>query len=137
MQTHTVYVFLTFLGYCMLIQGAKHQKAPCAKSLVDACRRTLPLLTFSSNQLVPCTLLSTRANMPAVTLPMTFANSFWSQDYRRGLETLYGKLDGVRRLARAVLLSSESPQGLTENVEIYNFVKVFLLKEFNHSSSME
>lgn len=33
--------------------------------------------------------------MPAVKLPMTFANSFWSQDYRRGLETLYGKLDEV------------------------------------------
>ena len=33
--------------------------------------------------------------MTAVTLPLTFANSFWTEDYRRGLETLYKKLEQV------------------------------------------
>lgn len=36
--------------------------------------------------------------MPALTLPLTFANSFWSQDYRQGLETLYRKLEQVLEL---------------------------------------
>ncbi|GJJ11361.1 hypothetical protein Clacol_005593 [Clathrus columnatus] len=51
--------------------------------------------------------------MPAITLPMTFANSFWSQDYRRGLETLYQKLE----------------EGLIEDIEIFNFIKARALAE--------
>lgn len=34
--------------------------------------------------------------MPVLSLPLTFANSFWSQDYRKGLQVLYGKLEQVR-----------------------------------------
>lgn len=33
--------------------------------------------------------------MPVLSLPLTFANSFWSQDYRKGLQVLYGKLEQV------------------------------------------
>jgi hypothetical protein len=36
-----------------------------------------------------------QAVMPALTLPPSFTNSFWSQDYRRGLETLFDKLEQV------------------------------------------
>ncbi|EJD07412.1 uncharacterized protein FOMMEDRAFT_100626 [Fomitiporia mediterranea MF3/22] len=45
--------------------------------------------------------------MPALTLPSTFANSFWSQDYRRGVEILYTKLE----------------QGVVENDEIIAFIR--------------
>ncbi|KIJ55243.1 hypothetical protein M422DRAFT_23852 [Sphaerobolus stellatus SS14] len=51
--------------------------------------------------------------MPALTLPPTFSNSFWSQEYRRGLETLYDKLD----------------QGVAENLEVFNFIKARALAE--------
>lgn len=34
--------------------------------------------------------------MAVVSLPLTFNNSFWTQDYRKGLEVLYGKLEQVR-----------------------------------------
>ncbi|KAL4063091.1 hypothetical protein J3A83DRAFT_4297301 [Scleroderma citrinum] len=44
--------------------------------------------------------------MAVVSLPLTFTNSFWSQDYRKGLETLYGKLE----------------QGVAENGEIVAFI---------------
>lgn len=30
-----------------------------------------------------------------LTLPLTFANSFWTPDYRTGLEVLIAKLDEV------------------------------------------
>ena len=33
--------------------------------------------------------------MAVLSLPLSFLNSFWSQDYRRGLETLFGKLEQV------------------------------------------
>jgi hypothetical protein len=33
--------------------------------------------------------------MAVLSLPLSFSNSFWSQDYRRGLETLFGKLEQV------------------------------------------
>ncbi|KAH8116279.1 hypothetical protein DFH11DRAFT_1828006 [Phellopilus nigrolimitatus] len=45
--------------------------------------------------------------MPALTLPLTFANSFWSQNYRQGIETLYTKLE----------------QGIEENEEIVAFIR--------------
>jgi hypothetical protein len=33
--------------------------------------------------------------MAVLSLPLSFNNSFWSQDYRSGLEVLYHKLDQV------------------------------------------
>jgi len=42
--------------------------------------------------------------MAVLSLPLTFTNSFWSQDYRRGLEVLYGKLEQVR--AAHILLAA-------------------------------
>ncbi|TFK51765.1 hypothetical protein OE88DRAFT_1658375 [Heliocybe sulcata] len=45
--------------------------------------------------------------MAVLSLPLSFNNSFWSQDYRRGLEVLYGKLG----------------QGVAENEEIVAFVR--------------
>ena len=34
--------------------------------------------------------------MAVLSLPLTFQNSFWSQDYRTGLEVLYTQLEKVR-----------------------------------------
>lgn len=34
--------------------------------------------------------------MAVLSLPLSFTNSFWSQDYRKGLEVLYKKLEQVR-----------------------------------------
>ena len=34
--------------------------------------------------------------MAVLSLPLSFTNSFWSQDYRKGLEVLYQKLEQVR-----------------------------------------
>ncbi|KDQ61776.1 hypothetical protein JAAARDRAFT_123616 [Jaapia argillacea MUCL 33604] len=45
--------------------------------------------------------------MAVLSLPLTFTNSFWSQDYRKGLEVLYGKLE----------------HGVTENDEIVAFIR--------------
>ncbi|EJD48326.1 hypothetical protein AURDEDRAFT_61186 [Auricularia subglabra TFB-10046 SS5] len=45
--------------------------------------------------------------MPVLSLPQTFANSFWSQDYRKGLQVLYGKLE----------------QGIDESAEIVSFIR--------------
>ena len=47
--------------------------------------------------------------MAVVTLPLTFQNSFWSQDYRAGLEVLFGQLEKVRLVpsqSRNLLLTS-------------------------------
>ncbi|KAH0836666.1 hypothetical protein J3R83DRAFT_8385 [Lanmaoa asiatica] len=44
--------------------------------------------------------------MAVLSLPLTFTNSFWSQDYRTGLEVLYNKLE----------------QGVAENDEIVAFI---------------
>ena len=33
--------------------------------------------------------------MAVLSLPLTFTNSFWTQDYRKGLEVLYSKLEQV------------------------------------------
>lgn len=35
--------------------------------------------------------------MAVLSLPLTFSNSFWSEDYRKGLEVLYAELEKVRR----------------------------------------
>ncbi|CAK5273950.1 unnamed protein product [Mycena citricolor] len=45
--------------------------------------------------------------MAVLALPLSFTNSFWSQDYRRGLEVLYSKLE----------------QGIEENDEIVTFIR--------------
>jgi hypothetical protein len=34
--------------------------------------------------------------MAVLSLPLSFNNSFWTQDYRKGLEVLYTKLEQVR-----------------------------------------
>ncbi|KAL9713703.1 Rho-GTPase-activating protein 8 [Leucoagaricus gongylophorus] len=45
--------------------------------------------------------------MAILSLPLSFNNSFWTQDYRRGLEVLYRKLE----------------QGVAENQEIIDFIR--------------
>ncbi|KIJ65674.1 hypothetical protein HYDPIDRAFT_175034 [Hydnomerulius pinastri MD-312] len=45
--------------------------------------------------------------MAVISLPLTFTNSFWTQDYRKGLEVLYNKLE----------------QGVAENDEIVAFIR--------------
>ena len=34
--------------------------------------------------------------MAVLSLPLTFSNSFWTEDYRKGLEVLYKQLEQVR-----------------------------------------
>ncbi|KAJ7245122.1 hypothetical protein B0H12DRAFT_1325359 [Mycena haematopus] len=51
--------------------------------------------------------------MAVLSLPLSFTNSFWSQDYRRGLEVLYAKLD----------------QGVHENDQILAFVRARAVAE--------
>ncbi|KAF8273068.1 hypothetical protein EI94DRAFT_1795447 [Lactarius quietus] len=46
-------------------------------------------------------------NMAVLSLPLSFSNSFWTQDYRKGLEVLYDKLE----------------QGASENAEIIAFIR--------------
>ncbi|EJU03551.1 hypothetical protein DACRYDRAFT_64483 [Dacryopinax primogenitus] len=58
--------------------------------------------------------------MPVVTLPLTFSNSFWTQDYRHGLEHLYGKLQ----------------QGVGENAEIIAFIKARITAERGIASTL-
>ncbi|KAG8929178.1 hypothetical protein FRC02_005910 [Tulasnella sp. 418] len=58
--------------------------------------------------------------MPVLTLPSTFNNSFWSQDYRKGLEVLYAKLE----------------QGVAENGEILAFIKARIHAERNFAATL-
>ncbi|GLB41896.1 putative protein with domain found in Dishevelled, Egl-10, and Pleckstrin (DEP) [Lyophyllum shimeji] len=51
--------------------------------------------------------------MAVLSLPLTFTNSFWSQDYRRGLEVLFNKLE----------------QGVAENAEIVAFIRARAVAE--------
>ncbi|KAK6992218.1 hypothetical protein R3P38DRAFT_3408860 [Favolaschia claudopus] len=51
--------------------------------------------------------------MAVLSLPSSFNNSFWSQDYRRGLEVLYAKLE----------------QGVQENDQILTFVRARAVAE--------
>nr|GAT46765.1 predicted protein [Mycena chlorophos] len=51
--------------------------------------------------------------MAVLSLPLSFNNSFWTQDYRRGLEVLYAKLE----------------QGVAENDEIIAFVRARAVAE--------
>jgi hypothetical protein len=38
--------------------------------------------------------------MAVLSLPLSFSNSFWTQDYRKGLEVIYDKLDQVLAATR-------------------------------------
>ncbi|KAG6845506.1 hypothetical protein H0H87_008403 [Tephrocybe sp. NHM501043] len=51
--------------------------------------------------------------MAVLSLPLSFTNSFWSQDYRRGLQVLFTKLD----------------QGVAENAEIVAFIRARAVAE--------
>lgn len=53
--------------------------------------------------------------MAVLSLPLTFTNSFWTQDYRKGLEVLYGKLEQVCFLHLSLSTSySLAPGGYRE-----------------------
>jgi len=43
----------------------------------------------------------TTINMPPVTLPPSFYNSFWSPDYRSGLDVLFKNLEQVGQYRRS------------------------------------
>ncbi|KAJ3561448.1 hypothetical protein NP233_g10185 [Leucocoprinus birnbaumii] len=58
--------------------------------------------------------------MAVLSLPLSFTNSFWSQDYRRGLEVLYRKLE----------------QGVAENQEIVDFIRARSLAEAQLAGSL-
>ncbi|KAF9045812.1 hypothetical protein BDZ89DRAFT_979706 [Hymenopellis radicata] len=51
--------------------------------------------------------------MAVLSLPLSFTNSFWSQDYRKGLEVLFNKLE----------------QGTAENDEIVAFIRTRIVAE--------
>ncbi|KAJ6581367.1 hypothetical protein B0H19DRAFT_1060957 [Mycena capillaripes] len=59
--------------------------------------------------------------MAVLSLPLSFTNSFWSQDYRRGLEVLLG--------ARTPVLYAKLEQGIHENDEILAFVRARAVAE--------
>ncbi|KZV71565.1 hypothetical protein PENSPDRAFT_734057 [Peniophora sp. CONT] len=58
--------------------------------------------------------------MAVLSLPLSFTNSFWSQDYRRGLEIIFAKLQ----------------QGVAENEEIIAFVRARALAEANLAAAL-
>ncbi|KAN0102514.1 hypothetical protein V8E52_011358 [Russula decolorans] len=58
--------------------------------------------------------------MAVLSLPLSFNNSFWTHDYRNGLEVLYNKLE----------------QGAAENVEIVAFIKDRAQAEENISAAL-
>jgi hypothetical protein len=47
--------------------------------------------------------------MAVVTLPLTFQNSFWSQDYRTGLEVLFAQLEKVCAQPGSLFLVTSHP----------------------------
>ncbi|KAG6813158.1 hypothetical protein H0H92_013565 [Tricholoma furcatifolium] len=51
--------------------------------------------------------------MAVLSLPLSFNNSFWSQDYRRGLQVLFNKLDQARAIAEGHLAAALTNPGLT------------------------
>ncbi|KAI0322821.1 hypothetical protein OF83DRAFT_1048625 [Amylostereum chailletii] len=58
--------------------------------------------------------------MAVLSLPLSFTNSFWSQDYRKGLEVLYNKLQ----------------QGVAENDEIIEFIRARAIAEANIAAAL-
>lgn len=63
--------------------------------------------------------------MAPITLPLSFTNSFWSQDYRKGLQVLFSKLEQVcaQNNTYPIILTIIC-QGLAENDEIVAFIRV-------------
>lgn len=59
--------------------------------------------------------------MAVLSLPLTFTNSFWTQDYRKGLEILYSKLE----------------QGVVENQEIVAFIRARAAAEAQIATSLQ
>ncbi|CAE6519375.1 unnamed protein product [Rhizoctonia solani] len=57
---------------------------------------------------------------PSVSLPLTFQNSFWTPDYRTGLNVLFDKLE----------------QGIAENAEVVTFVRSRVAAERNLAASL-
>ncbi|QRV88863.1 Rho-GTPase-activating protein [Ceratobasidium sp. AG-Ba] len=57
---------------------------------------------------------------PNVSLPLTFQNSFWTSDYRTGLNVLFSKLE----------------QGIVENAEIVSFIRARVAAERTIASSL-
>jgi hypothetical protein len=64
--------------------------------------------------------------MAVLSLPLTFTNSFWTQDYHKGLQILYDKLEQVCTLSFAQFcpFGNNNMQGVAENEEIVTFVRV-------------
>ncbi|VDC00964.1 unnamed protein product [Peniophora sp. CBMAI 1063] len=58
--------------------------------------------------------------MAVLSLPLSFTNSFWTQDYRRGLEVIFAKLQ----------------QGVVENEEIISFVRARAVAEANLAAAL-
>ena len=64
--------------------------------------------------------------MAVLSLPLSFTNSFWSQDYRSGLEVLFKKLDQVTCFFTTRNFVTHNPsQGTVENAEIVAFIRVY------------
>jgi hypothetical protein len=59
--------------------------------------------------------------MAVISLPLTFNNSFWTQDYRTGLDIVFKKLE----------------QGIAENDEIVAFVRARAVAEGNFATSLK
>ncbi|KAI0027804.1 hypothetical protein K488DRAFT_80972 [Vararia minispora EC-137] len=68
--------------------------------------------------------------MAVLSLPLSFTNSFWSQDYRRGLEVLFTKLHQARSALRAPF------SGAVENDEIVAFIKARAGAEANLAAAL-
>lgn len=72
--------------------------------------------------------------MAVLSLPLSFNNSFWTQDYRKGLEVLFAKLEQVCCYVACCIEVqgvNSHPKGIVENEEVIGFVRVSLaVKEF-------
>jgi hypothetical protein len=64
--------------------------------------------------------------MAPVTLPPSFFNSFWSPDYRSGLEVLFKQLDQVGAGGRneGHDAATDPAQGCKANDEVAEFIEV-------------
>ena len=85
-------------GLCLALFGSTARLArQQRRALHDFANRLPPLKSNHDHELTTNHFRDARNIFMAVlSLPLTFGNSFWSQDYRRGLEVLYGKLEQVR-----------------------------------------
>ena len=65
--------------------------------------------------------------MAVLSLPLTFSNSFWTEDYRKGLEVLYAQLEQVCTMQSCPcwqLMIIFRAKGVVENTEIAQFIRV-------------